>query len=100
MSSTAEKKETKKEQLLSSDILLRAFELMATAKSMADIYEENAKVTSKYVHATSRGHEACQLALGLQLVPSTGNAAPELEAALSSSFAFGGTNSVLAFKRT
>ncbi|MFM9004381.1 MAG: thiamine pyrophosphate-dependent enzyme, partial [Flavobacteriales bacterium] len=28
---------------------------------------ENAKVTSKYVHATSRGHEACQLALGLQL---------------------------------
>ncbi|MFN5295557.1 MAG: thiamine pyrophosphate-dependent enzyme, partial [Flavobacteriales bacterium] len=42
---------------------------MATAKSMADIYEENAKVTSKYVHATSRGHEACQLALGLQLKP-------------------------------
>ncbi len=69
MSSTAEKKESKKEQLLSSDILLRAFELMATAKSMADLYEENAKVTSKYVHATSRGHEACQLALGLQLKP-------------------------------
>jgi len=69
MSSTAEKKEGKKEQLLSSDILLRAFELMATAKSMADVYEENAKVTSKYVHATSRGHEACQLALGLQLKP-------------------------------
>jgi 2-oxoisovalerate dehydrogenase E1 component len=69
MSSTAEKKEAKKEQLLSSDILLRAFELMATAKSMADLYEENAKVTSKYVHATSRGHEACQLALGLQLKP-------------------------------
>ena len=40
---------------------------MATAKSMSDIYEENAKVTSKYVHATSRGHEACQLALGIQL---------------------------------
>ncbi len=69
MSSITEKKETKKEQLLSSDLLLRAFGLMATAKSMADIYEENAKVTSKYVHATSRGHEACQLALGLQLKP-------------------------------
>jgi 2-oxoisovalerate dehydrogenase E1 component len=69
MSSTAEKKDSKREQLLSSDILLRAFELMATAKSMADMYEENAKVTSKYVHATSRGHEACQLALGLQLKP-------------------------------
>lgn len=36
---------------------------------MAELYEENAKVTSKYVHATSRGHEACQLALGLQLKP-------------------------------
>jgi 2-oxoisovalerate dehydrogenase E1 component len=69
MSSIAEKKETKKEQPLSSDVLLKAFGLMATAKSMADIYEENAKVTSKYVHATSRGHEACQLALGLQLQP-------------------------------
>jgi len=69
MSSIVEKKENKKEQPLSSDVLLKAFGLMATAKSMADIYEANAKVTSKYVHATSRGHEACQLALGLQLHP-------------------------------
>ncbi len=69
MSSTVEKKGNKNDSLLSSDILLRAFELMATAKSMAEVYEENAKVTSKYVHATSRGHEACQLALGLQLKP-------------------------------
>ena len=52
---------------MSSEVLLNAFKLMATAKSMSDIYEENAKVTSKYVHATSRGHEACQLALGIQL---------------------------------
>ena len=42
---------------------------MSTARNLSDIYEENAKVTSKYVHATSRGHEACQLALGLQLKP-------------------------------
>ena len=69
MSSTVEKKGNKNDSLPSSDILLRAFELMATAKSMAEVYEENAKVTSKYVHATSRGHEACQLALGLQLKP-------------------------------
>lgn len=54
---------------LSSDTLLKAFKLMATAKSMSEVYEENAKVTAKYVHATSRGHEACQLALGLQLKP-------------------------------
>ena len=40
---------------------------MYTARHMSDLYEENAKVTSKYVHACSRGHEACQLALGMQL---------------------------------
>jgi len=51
------------------EILLRAFELMCTAKAMTEIYEKNAQFTSKYVHATSRGHEAVQLALGLQLKP-------------------------------
>lgn len=49
--------------------LLKAWELMCTAKAMTDLYEEHAKFTSKYVHATSRGHEAIQLALGLQLKP-------------------------------
>jgi 2-oxoisovalerate dehydrogenase E1 component len=49
--------------------LLRAWELMCTAKAMTAIYEEHFKFTSKYVHATSRGHEAIQLALGLQLKP-------------------------------
>ncbi len=67
--STLEKSEIKKSASLSSDTLLKAYQLMSTARSMADIYEENAKVTAKYVHATSRGHEACQLALGLQLKP-------------------------------
>ncbi|TAK37518.1 MAG: tungsten formylmethanofuran dehydrogenase [Saprospiraceae bacterium] len=42
---------------------------MATAKSMTEVYEENFKFVSKYVHATSRGHEAVQIALGLQLLP-------------------------------
>lgn len=54
---------------LSNEILLRAWELMCTAKAMSELYEENAKFTAKYVHATSRGHEAIQLALGLQLKP-------------------------------
>lgn len=40
---------------------------MCTARAMSDIYEENAKLTSKYVHATSKGHEAIQIAAGLQL---------------------------------
>ncbi|MEO5642656.1 MAG: thiamine pyrophosphate-dependent enzyme [Bacteroidia bacterium] len=42
---------------------------MCTAKAMTEIYEANREITSKYVHATSRGHEAIQLALGLQLKP-------------------------------
>jgi 2-oxoisovalerate dehydrogenase E1 component len=57
------------EAVLTHETLLKAWELMCTAKAMTDIYEENAKFTSKYVHATSRGHEAIQLALGLQLKP-------------------------------
>ena len=40
---------------------------MCTARAMSKIYEENTAVTSKYVHATSKGHEAIQLAVGLQL---------------------------------
>ncbi|HTJ51498.1 MAG TPA: thiamine pyrophosphate-dependent enzyme [Cyclobacteriaceae bacterium] len=47
--------------------LLHAYELMCTAKQMADTYEENREVCSKYVHSTSRGHEAIQIATGLQL---------------------------------
>ena len=52
---------------LPKDILKEAYSLMCTARAMSDIYEENAAVTSKYVHATSKGHEAIQLAVGLQL---------------------------------
>ena len=47
--------------------LEKAFTLMATAKAMTELYEENFKVVSKYVHATSRGHEAIQLAAAMQL---------------------------------
>jgi 2-oxoisovalerate dehydrogenase E1 component len=43
---------------------------MCTAKSLTELYESNFKVVSKYVHATSRGHEAIQIALGLNLRPS------------------------------
>jgi 2-oxoisovalerate dehydrogenase E1 component len=42
---------------------------MATAKAMTEHYEANFKVVSKYVHATSRGHEAIQLATAMQLLP-------------------------------
>ena len=49
--------------------LEKAFSLMAQAKAMTDCYEENFKEVSKYVHATSRGHEAIQIATGIQLLP-------------------------------
>ena len=42
---------------------------MATAKAMSELYEENFKIVSKYVHATSRGHEAIQIAMAMQLLP-------------------------------
>jgi 2-oxoisovalerate dehydrogenase E1 component len=49
--------------------LEKAFRLMATAKAMTELYEANFKVVSKYVHATSRGHEAIQIATAMQLLP-------------------------------
>ena len=53
---------------MKKDILKTAFEKLYTAKYMAELYEANFKEVSKYVHATSRGHEAIQIALGLQLL--------------------------------
>lgn len=58
----------KKSTPIQPDLLMRAFRLMATAKCMAELYEDQVKLTSKYVHATSRGHEAVQIALGLHLL--------------------------------
>tara|TARA_B100000945_G_scaffold260974_1_gene219215 strand:+ start:73 stop:2121 length:2049 start_codon:yes stop_codon:yes gene_type:complete len=52
---------------LSKDIYKKAYSLMCTARALSDIYEKNKEVTSKYVHATSKGHESIQLAVGLQL---------------------------------
>jgi 2-oxoisovalerate dehydrogenase E1 component len=47
-------------------ILLRAYRLMSQTRAMADLYEANRSVC-KYVHSTSRGHEAIQLATAFQL---------------------------------
>ncbi|MFZ1676889.1 MAG: hypothetical protein WAT91_06430, partial [Saprospiraceae bacterium] len=51
------------------EIMRNAFSLMATAKAMTDLYEANFKEVSKYVHATARGHEAIQIAMGMLLTP-------------------------------
>jgi 2-oxoisovalerate dehydrogenase E1 component len=49
------------------DSLLKAWRLMLMAARMSDLYEEKRDITSRYVHSTSRGHEAIQIAAGLQL---------------------------------
>lgn len=54
---------------VSHEILTKAFELLCTAKAMTELYEANFSVVSKYVHATSRGHEAIQLAVSMHLRP-------------------------------
>ncbi len=54
---------------LSKEVLKKAYTLMCTARAMATLYEDNKEVTAKYVHATSRGHEAIQLATAMQLLP-------------------------------
>jgi 2-oxoisovalerate dehydrogenase E1 component len=53
---------------IQNDILLRAYTLMCTAKAMAETYEAN-RTICKYVHSTSRGHEAIQLATAFNLNP-------------------------------
>src|SRR5690606_14566627 len=59
---------TKLSDTLDKDLLLKAYRLMRTARAMAAIYDEN-RQTCKYVHSTSAGHEAIQLALAFQIKP-------------------------------
>src|SRR5690554_1174670 len=54
---------------INKETLKKAFKTLVTAKGMTEIYEENFKTVSKYVHATSRGHEVIQIASGMQLLP-------------------------------
>lgn len=52
--------------MITVDILLRAYRLMCIAREMASTYENNRSIC-KYVHSTSRGHEAIQLAAAFHL---------------------------------
>jgi len=54
--------------MIDTSILLNAYRLMSRAKMMAETYEANRSIC-KYVHSTSRGHEAIQLATAFQLQP-------------------------------
>jgi len=54
--------------MITTDVLLKAWRLMCTAAQMASTYEDN-RPLCKYVHSTSRGHEAIQLAAAFHLQP-------------------------------
>jgi 2-oxoisovalerate dehydrogenase E1 component len=54
--------------MIDTNILLRAYRMMSQVKVMAETYEANRSIC-KYVHSTSRGHEAIQLATAFQLLP-------------------------------
>lgn len=45
----------------------KAFHVIVQSKKLTELYERNRHITSKYVHATSRGHEVIQIAAGLQM---------------------------------
>jgi 2-oxoisovalerate dehydrogenase E1 component len=54
--------------MVDAGVLIRAFKLMTQARAMAVTYEKN-RAVCKYVHSTSSGHEAIQLATAFQLAP-------------------------------
>ena len=54
--------------MIDTNILLRAYRLMSQTRIMAETYEANRSIC-RYVHSTSRGHEAIQLATAFQLQP-------------------------------
>ena len=66
-------KKKKKSETTTDDsqenIYLKAYRLMCVTKRMSELYEEEKKVCDKYVHSTSRGHEAIQLATAFHLKP-------------------------------
>jgi 2-oxoisovalerate dehydrogenase E1 component len=52
---------------MDKDILKKAFDLINKSRSMSDLFEKEKSITSKYVHATSKGHEIIQIATALHL---------------------------------
>lgn len=52
--------------MVNNDILLKAYSLMCDARAMAETYDANRQIC-KFVHSTSRGHEAIQLAAAFQI---------------------------------
>lgn len=53
-------------EMIDKKILIEAYRKMFTSKVMSEIFNENKQICI-FVHANSRGHEAIQLATGMQL---------------------------------
>ena len=53
---------------MNNDVLLKAYRLMLATRHMAITYDANRSLC-KYVHSTSLGHQAVQLAAGMLLTP-------------------------------
>jgi len=54
--------------MIENEILIWAYRLMCQAHAMAETYDANRQICT-YVHSTSRGHEAIQLATARYLLP-------------------------------
>src|SRR5918993_3146209 len=54
--------------MMNVDVLKKAYGLMCCARFMAETYDANRNIC-RYVHSTSRGHEAIQLATAFHLQP-------------------------------
>jgi 2-oxoisovalerate dehydrogenase E1 component len=54
--------------MLLNDAMLKAWSMMCTSRAMAELYENNRSIC-RYVHSTSQGHEAIQLATAFHLLP-------------------------------
>ena len=52
---------------MDKSILGKVYNLISLSRSMSALFEQEKSVTSKYVHATSKGHEVIQIAAGIQL---------------------------------
>ena len=59
----------KEQKIVPKQLALKAFEWMNVARAMARLYDDNKDTCSRYVHSTSKGHEAIQIAAGMHLRP-------------------------------
>ena len=57
--------------MIDTQVLMQAYRKMYTSMVMSQVFDENRQICI-YVHANSRGHEAIQLAAGMQLKAVTG----------------------------